>query len=406
MNSLPDLTQCTILSEVRVVVRRSTGGNGHCWTGILNSLSRLPNLQQLVIEGFFDSSGDHALSVDLLVYFLRESPSLTSFSLDWVGIATPGNSNPFQKLHETLESHPTLSSITCDNLYFVEIAPARAWQLCTWFVAALLATPALRNLHVAPTSRFYSRPILSLDTMHRALLKPHLESLYLENCSVWGSGTASHCADALRQNTTLKTLVMKSCAMLGDDRGSILAGLDKNTSVVELDVAEMALAHADRVVLSLQQNTSLKRLTVSYARMGATEAQHHAAVNALIRVVGQHPSLTHVYMLGMYDYYRDNGKRPLDLLEQTFSEAIETVMRNRALLALATSDPEDTKLRLMQATVHKYIGLNRVKFWELCPAMSSNSEWIDAIEALPYRNLDCVFHILASNPLVMTGSSP
>lgn len=356
-------------------------------TEVLSSIQSLPNLRRLTIH----SAMGHPslwLPVSTLTETLKASSnSLEQLSLHGVGFISDNASTDFIQLTQQCRASQKLSSVSVTDLYFGHHRPrARdgqqqqqmSWMQCSRFCDALAALPAIAQMHLSAIQIRYSRPALTLTALHALLAHPRLRKLSLQHFTIWGGGSALHCALALRCNKTLTHLYLQQIVFASDD--SILQGIADNLALQHLVVQHcmLHLHEAEALSKALSQNANLKSLNLCGARLGVDCPTHKANLRSCIAAVAEHVSLQTLDV-------RCCGNS-VKTVEATLQDLLQ---RNKVLT--------EVHMNQTNAVVEHHLGLNRAKFWQLQQA--NVADWMTALNVTK-DNQSCLFSMLRENPVL------
>ena len=365
------------------------------WRPVLGAISAMENLKEVSIASVFDPTGKHSLSLGDLTKTLRNTLNLEIISLDSIGFLFD-DLNQFVELEEAFAGHPSLRQVELTHVYFPKPLFPSGMHCCR-LTQALSVCPGLVTLRLTAATRYYGRPILTLDCLKAMFAHPRLQHLYLQEMNLWGSGSALQCAKSLRQNQQLQELHLRYCLLAGD--GSILSGLDQNQSVAVLDLIGATLhLEAEPLIEAFQTNTKLQKCCISDARLGVGESSHHKNACGIIQALKSHPTMTDMDISGLYDYMYDDGGRPLNLMAEALKAAVQMLQGNKILTTLTLVEETVNKnIDFMVSAVDFYLGLNRSGYWNLSSAHSSAVAWSDAMLSVQ-SNLGCLYFLLRDNP--------
>jgi hypothetical protein len=115
--------------------------------------------------------------------------------------------------------------------------------------------------------------------------------------TIWGGGSAVQCANALRNNKSLRSVQLSHIVFAGDE--SILAGLDQNTSIRHLVLTGCMLhLEAKALAQALRQNQTVQTLLLNHARFGVDERIHTNNLCRVVRSIRHHPTLHTLQLQG------------------------------------------------------------------------------------------------------------
>lgn len=369
------------------------------WKSVLTAVfAACPNLRQLTVSCFFDCSGKSGLSIATLTWMLAQGPQLESLTLDSVGLYSGNVQSDFFELETVCRQHASLHKLEFHNTFFVPVQrTTESWLKCTQLLQACRQLPALRQLTLAATHRFFSRPHWTVQGLQDLLEHcPQLQSLTLENVVVWGAGSGAAVAKALRQHEHLEALALRSCILAAD--APLLAGLDHNNSMTNLDLHDSDLSlEVAGLVTALEQNATLESCNLSRTRLGGDEKTHHVQLCRLMTALQSHPTLVELHVRDQHSYQYDDGTLPTPYIGQALQALVRALQQNRVLQHIHLDDS------VCQTTGHDdvqfYLGLNRCGYHDLSQAESGYHEWTDSM-AVVTQQVACLFHLLRDNPLL------
>jgi len=353
---------------------------------VVASIQTLPNLRRLTIH----SAMGHPslwLPVSTLTETLKASSNkLEQLSLHGVGFISDDASTDFIDLTHQCRVMWKLTSVSVTDVYFGHHRPLDgqqqqqqlSWRQCSRFCDALAALPAVTEIQLSAIQIRYSRPALTLTTLHALLAHPRLRKLSLQHFTIWGGGSALHCAMALRWNKTLTHLHLQQTVFASDD--SVLQGIAGNTTLTHL-VLQHCMLHlheAEALSKALKQNANLESLGLCGVRLGVDCPTHKANLRSCIAAVAEHVKLQTLDV------------RCCGNSVNTVEAALEDLLRQNKILT-------EVHMNQTNAVVEHHLGLNRAKFWELQQA--NVADWMTAFNVTK-DNQSCLFFMLRENPVL------
>jgi hypothetical protein len=397
------LRQNTHVTDVNLAIVRSP----HAAETIL-AVSQIPNLQSLKVSSIFDCSGDFGLSLPTLTQALGQARRLEALSLDWIGILGDADNNTLREQHtaleRTLESHPRLCEIVLTNFYFPSQTSPNDWIQADRFVRVILALPNLTTLRMDAVTRFYGRPLLTSTTIKLLFSHDCLQTILLKNICVWSTRCDPQVSKALRRNERLLELSLTSCYLAS--HGSVLAGLDENRSVRDLDVSDSSLLlEALSLGRALGMNRGLQKLTLCRSRLDVNPATHHDYALALLQALANHPTVKQFRMSNLYDCTLLAERPSFQSVEEVLQTALRVLESNHVLQELCLDGMcQDEPFWALSEAIRLRLGLNKAGFWGLSQTTSKASEWADALGAVRY-DVGCLYHVLRDNPLLVATTA-
>ena len=386
------------------------------WKPLLDAINSSPSSpSSLSISSVFDCVGTHALKMSDLIEVLEKNPQIQDLQLDsigfWLGDEDHTNTTIFDQLQQVVSVHPRLQSISWSNMHFCQQRRSDAWLFYSRMTTALARCRSLTTFRLSSPTRYYSRPILTLSALQTLWSHPSLNSLHLGHFNLWGSGSAVHCSASLRDNSSLVNLSFTACvfAAANDpaarDR-SLLVGLDENTCVQNLNLTEcMLYLESAGLVQALAVNQTVQSLCLDSSRLGFDEVSHDGNLCRILCALRDHTKLS---QLSLHSMGLDSRESHFDRTK-AFLHAVRDLVEcsTRILCVDLDANTTDDYLRSVVTAIRLRTGLNRVGYWELCPARSSPMQWMEAISLAGHEEHDTavatLYHMVRVNPAVCSG---
>lgn len=395
------------------------------------------HLQKLLVRNE-NGSRDMAMPVSVLRQLLLQqtAPNLTELILRGVGFrcgrtaTTDQHDDDYEQLEAACREHTCLSTVRITDMYTT--SSTGRWMHFSLLVTALSKLPVLSVLQMSSVSSAtttgsapgYSRPVLTMCALQSLFTAPLLRSLQLQHVLIWGGGaggsSSSECADGLRRNTSLQTLALQQAVFC---HGSVLAGLDENSSVVSLDLTGSLLhaQEAEGLAAALFRTSNhrksipqLQRVSFHGARFGVSNAEHEQHLCRVVLAVAKHPVLT------VLDLRRCNNRS--DIADQTDGRSsstavltlletvvVEVLQTNRVLTEVhmdddshvnSNNDTDSSTVTIAAAQIALSLGLNRAGYWALGPRDDRVRWWAEKGFDAVNSNIDCLFYLLSNNPML------
>ena len=421
-------------------------------------LRQIPNhrIVELHITCHFDCQGKHGMPISTLTYLMETCPNLQTLTLHTVGFQITSDVAQWDLLQSAFQSHAHLQAVSMMDIYFcAQPQPSRcqhyqhpvererpqttsiAWLQCSHMVTAIAHCRMVRQVQVAPTTRFFTRPIVTLASLSELLRHSSLRKLSVANVVLYGSDNIKRAALCLQHNTRLQHLTFQNVVFAGSqDNGSLLQGLQGNTSLrtLILQSSRLPLWEAEGFITALQQqsnlttlsnvnnhhystqhdkdttkgrsNTGIQRLVLTQTGWGVNEQDHYTSVCQILAALPHH-----LIGLEWNDLLNNVSVEPW--VQRILNLLTGHVNTNRSMTHLCIDDDARNKTTTRTSPLHVWsqyeklhfaVDLNRSGYWNLSQASSLPMEWLQAMLKV-HDNESCVFFLLRDNPLLIMAPS-
>ena len=336
-------------------------------TKFMESVSRLPSLEQVVVTSDEEETQSYALQVRLLSTILDLAPGLEKLLLHRVELV--GSIADFEALEESILNHSALTNLSSTSWLSEE---TRMTISMDHFVKAIAVSRSLQSVSFQPAFAFGG---ISNASAGMLCTLPALRQLDVA-CNLTDENTVAM-AQALQSNTTLIELRL-SCPLEEPGCQALASCITANAKL------ETLIIHSTTTVSDAQLTDSSSGVRNDPSSSSSTDSKEmddeHTAQLALALKGNQ--NLKHFAIYGT------------KLSHSTQTAFVEMIKQNYTLESLSLLELRDD----LQEEMKIYIRLNKCGRASLLGSSTvSKCQWVDTM-SLVADELDCLFYLLGTKP--------